>query len=129
MSPLTAAVLLSAFLLDGIIIFAVFNMAAGEVKSFAKHFPAHEPLIHAQRRNFQSFSLGLFNFGWSFHVIADTNYVHMLPAWLFRRLGVPNFSIPRTELKDAAKCFGGAVVTIRGTKLRGPRWCLVPTLQ
>ncbi|MBL8875447.1 MAG: hypothetical protein JNM86_06590 [Phycisphaerae bacterium] len=130
MSPLNATILISAFLLvDGIIVLAVFNLAAGEVKSLAKHFPQVTPQIHAERRNFQSFSLGYYNFGWSFHVIADADYVHMLPAWLFRKFGVPNFSIPRAELKDPKKCFTGVVVTVRNEQLRGPRWCLAPDLR
>lgn len=130
MSPLTATLVISAFLVvDGIIVFAVFNMAAGEVRSLAAHFPAREPQIHAERRDFQSFSLDLFNFGWSFHVVADRDYVHMLPAWLFRKLGVPKFSIPRSELKDPRKCFGGVKVTLRGQALAGPRWCLAPDLS
>lgn len=130
MSPLTATILISAFLLvDGIIVLAVFTMAAGEVKSLAKHFPQVPPQIHSERRNFQSFSLGYYNFGWCFHVIADPQYVHMLPALLFRKLGVPNFSIPRRELKDPKKCFGGVIVTVRNEKLRGPRWCLAPDLR
>lgn len=130
MSALTATILISAFLLvDSIIVLAVFTMAAGEVKSLAAHFPSREPQIHAERRNFQSFSLGYYNFGWCFHVIADAQYVHMLPAWLFRKLGVPNFSIPRRELKDPKKCFAGVIVTVRDEQLRGPRWCLAPDMR
>lgn len=127
MSPLTATlIILSFFILDGIVVMAVLNYAAGELHSLAKKFPPVPPQIHAEHRNFQSFSLGLMNFGWCFHVIADADYVHMHPAWLFRKLGVPNFSLPRTELKDPAKCFGGVRVTLRNETLRGPRWCLVP---
>lgn len=130
MSPLTATILLSAFvLLDAIVVFSIFTIAANQLKSLAKHFLEAAPQIHAERRNFQSFSLGLFNFGWSFHVIADADYVHMHPAWLFRKLGVPNFSLPRAELKDPQKCFGGVKVTLRNETLRGPRWCLAPDLR
>lgn len=130
MSPLTATILLSAFLLlNAFIVLAVFNIAANSLKSLAADFPARAPQIHAERRNFQSFSLGYFNFGWCFHVIADAQYVHMLPALLFRKLGVPNFSLPRAELKNPTKCFAGVIVTVRNEQLRGPRWCLAPEIQ
>lgn len=129
MTPLAATLFIAAFvILDLIVACAVLNIAATELKSLAADFPAREPQIHAERRNFQSFSLGLMNFGWCFHVIADRDHVHMLPALLFRKLGVPNFSIPRSELKDPRKCLGGVQVTVRGRDLKGPRWCLAPDM-
>ncbi|MBS0188726.1 MAG: hypothetical protein JSS51_11695 [Planctomycetes bacterium] len=129
MSPLTLTILISSFLLlDAMVVAAVFSLGAAELKSLAADFPAREPQIHAERRNFQSFSLGLMNFGWCFHVIADRDHVHMLPALLFRKLGVPNFSLPRAELKDPRQCLGGVQVTLRGRDLKGPRWCLAPDM-
>jgi len=126
-SPLTATLLIAAFvLLDLIVVCAVLNIAANELKSFAAKFPPVPPQIHAEHRNFQSFGLGLINCGWCFHVTSDPHYVHLFPALLFRKLGVPSLSIPRTELKDPKKCFGGVRVTVAGNDLRGPRWCLAP---
>lgn len=129
MSTAATIVLISAFvLMDLMVVSAVLTMSAGEIKSFAAKFPPVLPQIHAERRNFQSFGLGMLNCGWSFHVAADRAYVHLFPAWLFRTLGVPNFSIPRSELKDPKKCFGGVRVTVAGNDLRGPRWCLAPEM-
>lgn len=131
MSPTNVTLFLAAVVvLDLIVVAVIFKTAAGELKTFSAKYPPVPPQIHAERRNFQSFSLGILNCGWSFHVTSDPTHVHLFPAWLFRRLGVPNFSIPRTELKDAKKCFGGAVrVTVCGKDLRGPRWCLAPDLR
>jgi hypothetical protein len=124
-TPLTATFIIAAFvILDVIVVTAVLSIAAGELKSFARNFPPVSPQVHAERRNFQSFGIGLINCGWSFHVVSDPQYVHLYPVWLLRKLGVSSFSIPRTELKDPRKCFGGVRVTIAGHDLRGPRWCL-----
>ncbi|MBL8886597.1 MAG: hypothetical protein JNK16_08050 [Phycisphaerales bacterium] len=125
MTPLTATLIIAAFvILDVIVVTAVLNIAASELKCFAAKFPPVPPQIHSERRNFQSFGLGLINCGWCFHVTSDPHYVHLYPVWLLRKLGVSSFSIPRTELKDPRKCFGGVRVTVAGNDLRGPRWCL-----
>lgn len=90
-----------------------------------RNFPPRDPAHDAVRRDFQTFKAGLLNLGWSVHVVADAEYLHLRPALLPRLLRIRPASIPwlavtvdpadqRTYLRHA---------TIAGVDLHIPRWC------
>ena len=89
-----------------------------------KHHPPVEPEVDAVRRDFQSFSLGLVNMGWSVHVAVDAHHLHLTPIKPMRMFGARSASIPWSAMKPA----GGnrsTVVTLDGRhRLIGPQWCM-----
>ncbi len=89
-----------------------------------KPHPPVEPEVDAVRRDFQSFSLGLVNMGWSVHVAADAHHLHLTPIKPMRLLGARSASIPWSAMRPV----GGSrstVVTLDGRqRLIGPRWCM-----
>ncbi len=94
---------------------------------FAARHPARPPLAHAERRNFQSFNLGLFNLTWSIHVAADADSLHLIPARPFRWLGMERVSMKWDDVDLLpGKRFGGrrAIRIGVGQELIGPAWCL-----
>jgi hypothetical protein len=117
------------FVLDAIIVGCVLHLAAGELKSFVRHFPPVEPQPGHESRSFQTIALDTFNFGWCFHIASDRDHVHLRPTWFLRRFGVTPCSIPRAALANPRRTFRGASVTVRGHTVRGPRWCLMPDLR
>lgn len=126
MSPTTLTILILVFFcVDAIVVYAIFSIAAGELRTLATRFPSVPVKPGAERRTFQSFRLDLFNFGWSIHATLDATHLHLQPAWLFRRFGAGACSIPREQLKAARRTLTGAKVELRGTTLHGPRWCLL----
>src|SRR5213078_495240 len=81
----------------------------------------------AVRRRYQSFSFGIFNFGWSVHVAADERYLHLTPAGFMRWAGAKPVSIPWDEVRLAEKQprrRSLARAKIGKTTVVGPRWAL-----
>ena len=89
-------------------------------------FPSQAPLEPHYRRNFQSFSFGLINAGFSIHVIVDDQYLHLIPAKYLRMMGLLPVSVPWSEIQMHAKqpSFGRQARAHLGkTEVVGPAWC------
>ncbi len=92
----------------------------------ARGFPATAPGDDAVWRRYQSFRLGLLNFGYCIHVAADEQYLHLVPIKPIRLLGGRPASIPWDAIHIEKRSDRGKWITARvGTHtLRGPSWCL-----
>ncbi len=78
------------------------------------------------RRNFQSFSFGSINAGFSFHVVVDDEHLHLLPVRLLRITGAKTASIPWSAISfhDKQPWFKKqARVRLGATLVVGPAWC------
>ena len=91
--------------------------------STMRTWPPRDPAPDAIRRNFQSFSLGLINLGWSVHVAADKEFLHLRPATLVRWLGAASASIPWQAMQPLGGRRGTAVRLGHHTMI-APRWCV-----
>jgi hypothetical protein len=72
-------------------------------KPIADRFPPVEPQPDAIRRSFQSFKIGIMNFGWSMHVAADSRHLHLYPVLIMRMFGTTPVSIPWDQLHPTRK--------------------------
>ena len=93
----------------------------------AQKHPAVTPATDAERRNFQSFKIGLFNLGYAIHVTVDVDHLHLDPVKFGRKLGMRSASIPW----DAIEYLGPLRTSSKYAKIKlgtetwtGPRWCL-----
>jgi len=88
----------------------------------AKAFPAREPAPDAVSKSFQSFSYGIVNLGFSIHVSADSDALHLTPIRFLRWFGAKPASIPwdsmDTDVKSPRK------IRVNGQVLQGPKWCM-----
>jgi hypothetical protein len=95
-------------------------------KPLEVQFPAQVPSEASYGRKFQSFSIGLVNFGFSVHVIIDDRFLHLTPIWIVSRFGMKPISLPWDEVqilttpKPTAKM---VKVKVRKQTITGPRWC------
>ena len=92
-----------------------------------KQFPAKPILPEHVRRNFQSFSFGVFGFGRSVHAIVDDDHLHFIPIKLMRWLGCQMVSVPWDDVQDhpqPGKSNYTVRVKIGNQTIVGPRWCL-----
>ena len=90
----TAVFIIAFVILDIVIIGCVFWALAMEWNAIAQTYPACEPKPGAIRRKFQSCSMGIFNLGWSTHIITDDEYLHIQPALFLRLSTNRSLSIP-----------------------------------
>lgn len=91
-----------------------------------KQFPDREPLADALTRRHQSFRIGILNLGWSVHVAADDEHLHLTPVRWMQRLGARPVSIPWEAIELRPSRPGGRYTTAKiGTlTMKGPAWCL-----
>ncbi len=91
-----------------------------------REFPAKEPRHDAVWRRYQSFRLGLLNFGFCIGVAVDEQHLHMVPIKPLRAFGAAPASIPWHSITIQKHTPGGRWITVRvGTHtLKGPAWCL-----
>ena len=78
------------------------------------------------RRNFQSFSFGIFNGGFSFHVAVDDEYLHILPSLYLRAVGCRHASIPWSAIRlhEKQPWYSKQTRALIGrTDVVGPAWC------
>ena len=83
---------------------------------------APAPLPGAVRREFCSLKIGMLSLGWSVHLTVDEAYLRFEPAMIGRVLGMKPAATPWSEVKylrDRGR--HGAVVSVRGTDILGPR--------
>lgn len=128
MTPLNITIAVVIFVvMDLIIIGTVFNLAAGSARAIGEKFPAKPVRPDAVRREFQSVSVGMGNWGGSYHLSVDEQHLHMEPAWLMRKLGVRMASVPWADVrrtKSALPRRGRGEATIAGETVRLPVWAL-----
>lgn len=86
---------------------------------FAK---APAPSPGAVRREFCSLKVGMLSLGWSVHLTVDESYLRFEPAMIARVLGMKPVAAPWGEVKYLReRGRHGAVVSVRGTDILGPR--------
>lgn len=89
-----------------------------------ERFPPQPPGPQSIRRNFQSFRIGLCNYGCCIHAEADDTHLHLHPAAFIRALGCGAVSIPWDQLTITRRKGKWVDAKIGHTTVRGPAWCL-----
>ena len=95
-------------------------------KPLEKDFPARQPSEPSVSRTFQSFAIGMANYGWSIHVVLDDDYLHLKPIWIIRQFGLNPISIPLDAIKPLPDLQSGRQfkkVLIGKQTITGPKWC------
>ena len=128
-----AAILISAIFLgmDAIMIGAVFWILRDSIaRPMSRLFPPQPARPDEVAREFQSFRIDFFSFGYSMHVAVDEQFLHLRPAALARLFGMTPLSIPWPSITlrpgRAKSKFMRADVRADGKSwsMLGPRWCL-----
>jgi hypothetical protein len=92
-----------------------------------REFPAQTIAVSHFRRNFQSFSFGIFNAGFSFQVAIDDEYLHILPSLYLRVVGCKQASVPwsaiRLQEKQKPRFSKQSPAKLGKTEVVGPAWC------
>ncbi|GJQ28878.1 MAG: hypothetical protein HBSAPP03_07620 [Phycisphaerae bacterium] len=120
-------IIAGAVAMDSLIVYALLSsFRAGTWGPMAKKFPPVAPAPGAVRREFESFSMGLFNLGWCVHVTVDDRHLHLDPAWLLRVAGAEPMSVPwsAVTLEQRGKRRGFVKAKLGTQAIRGPAWCL-----
>lgn len=120
---LVIAIAVAVTVLDFVILVTIVRRGWGPLP---RDFPARTPGDDAIWRRYQSFRLGMMNLGYSIHVAADEQYLHLVPIKPLRMLGGRTASIPWEAIRIENRSRRGKWITARvGTHtLRGPSWCL-----
>ena len=89
-------------------------------------YPPRDPAPNAVGRNFQSFRFGVINLGFSVHVAADEEHLHLRPAHFLRWCGAGPISVPWSAIRPGKPMLGGKWMTasINGKNVAVPAWCL-----
>jgi hypothetical protein len=128
MQGVIIAIIVLAFVsLDALIVWALFrHFLVGVWGPLAGKFPRVPEADGAVRRDFQSFSFGLFNLGYCVHVTVDEDHMHLDPALFLRVIGARAMSIPweRIELRSRPREQGYLKARVDQQDFRGPAWCL-----
>lgn len=125
MSTLTIILLVGMFLvLDVVLVGAILSMAGEPWRALGAAFPPVEPAHDAVKRNFQSFSIGLSNWGGCVHVSVDEHHMHLRPAMLMRWARLPGCSVPWDRVRVSKVRGKHAHARVGNTELIGPAWAL-----
>ncbi|MEX2219344.1 MAG: hypothetical protein WD749_11385 [Phycisphaerales bacterium] len=119
-----AAAIGGVMCLDFLIVWALVRAGWSIV---AQRYTARPVEPGAVRRNFQSFSFGLFNFGLCIHVAADEHHLHLTPAAFIRLFGPRPVSIPWDDIRlepRQPRRKAWARARIGKAVVLGPRWAL-----
>lgn len=91
-------------------------------------YPPQRPSLGAERRRFQSMSIGIVNMGFSVHIATDEEFLHLEPLGVWQVLGACAASIPWSALVPASPAANfspfGVAVTLDGQTITAPKWCL-----
>ncbi|HRQ73665.1 MAG TPA: hypothetical protein PLU35_11615 [Phycisphaerales bacterium] len=90
-------------------------------------YPAVAPLPDAVRRNFQSFKVGMANFGFSVHVAADSAHLHLMPTLLMRWSGMKPASVPWEAVRAEGRpgrMYAKVRIDGQSQVVTGPAWAL-----
>jgi len=94
-------------------------------RAISTRWPAQPIADDAVRRSFQSFRIGVVNLGWSIHVAADEQFLHLDPARFWRWFGAERASIAWSALELVGPVRGRwATVRLGAQRIDGPAWCL-----
>ncbi|MEE3002019.1 MAG: hypothetical protein VX908_04895 [Planctomycetota bacterium] len=105
---------------------AIFGITGSALRALwnplAKAFPAREPAPDAVSKSFQSFSYGIVNLGFSIHVSADSDALHLTPIRFMQWFGALPASVPWDAMEPVKK--SRHKVRVNGQVLQGPKWCM-----
>ncbi len=106
--------------------FVVRTLVRGTWNGLSSRYPGRDAAPDAVAKQFQSFRVGMANFGGCVHVEVDGAYLHMSPAKALRWLGAERVSIPWEAIEYRRPLRGGkaAQVRIGPHRVQGPAWCL-----
>ena len=113
---------LASLFLAVAIVAAIMRFGAQAWNELARAHPPVEPAADAVRREFQSLQFGMFNLGWGIHLAVDDEYLHLMPAWLWRVCGGRDASVPWTAVRLMHKRKRTSMVRIGRHTLVGPAW-------
>lgn len=123
--PSTTVIGIAAFVvIDTIVMVVVIGHALRSMLEPLSKYPAREPEPGSMTRPFQSFSFGIINVGWGFHITVDSKYLHVRPALMERWLRIPPASIPWEEVRIVKPGKRQTKAKIGSMDLTGPTWCL-----
>ncbi len=120
----TAAVAVLPFIYAPLLLRGAFSLLW---KPMVAAHPPREPAEDAVRRRFQSFGLGIVNMGFSIHVAADEQYLHLTPVLPLRLFGAMPCSIAWSALEPVRRGnrpVRAARLRPGGYLLSGPKWCM-----
>lgn len=109
---------------DLVIVTTIIRICGQTMRGLLKIYPPVQPGPGAVRRNFQSFKFDMINLGGSIHVAVDEHALHLRPAWLARRFGVPDLSIPWEGITLKKRGRSSTRVRVGNVDIVGPTWCL-----
>jgi hypothetical protein len=94
-----------------------------------KRYPETSLKSPSVRKNFQTFAIGMVNFGWCVHVELDDDHLHMIPARFLKWFGCRTISIPWQAVQAGLEFDRHPRRFTRKMKLgsqtiAGPKWCL-----
>ncbi|MBX3386603.1 MAG: hypothetical protein KF768_08530 [Phycisphaeraceae bacterium] len=108
---------------DTVIVWAIFTSLRGDWKSLERQFPPRVVSGTAVHRRYQSISIGMYNLGWSVHLTADEQCLHVHPTAYLRRLARAGvFSVPWEEVRIGRRRRWYASARIGREDFRIPRW-------
>lgn len=87
-------------------------------------YPPREPEPGSMTRNFQSFSFGIVNVGWGFHITVDSKYLHFRPSLIERWFKIPPASVPWEDVRIVKVGKRHTKARIGAADLTGPTWCM-----
>ena len=125
--PQLAVVISLNVLVDAVVVWVVIRCAGGNWNRLADAHPPVPVLEPAESRRYQSFRLGLFNLGFSVHVTADTERLHLTPMMPLRLIGMRAMSLPWEAIELKPHGLRKRWRTARvggGLDLHGPAWGL-----
>jgi hypothetical protein len=114
-------------IVDLVVVSAVMSVAMDSIfGKLSKTFPGQLIDERARRKNFQSMSSGIMNFGLCVHIATDDAYLHLLPSAFLRLFRAKATSIPwdAVELQGKGKSKRWVDLKVAGVDLRLPAWIL-----
>jgi hypothetical protein len=125
---------MNVWLVLGVVLFDVILMATlvGTLSrvcwgTFLMAFPPKPILQDHLRRNYQSYSIGIFNLGWCIHTVIDDEHLHLIPIRLLQWFGCSKVSVPWDQVHEhpsPGKSKSMVRVKIANQVVYGPRWAL-----
>jgi len=119
-------IICGAVLLDLALCWAIVMILRNKWNALADSFPSVDVLPDAVTKRNQSIKLDWFNLGWSFHISADEQYLHLVPSRLMRLFFRVNtcLSIPWHAMKHLSSGRMYSKARIGRNTITAPKWCL-----
>ncbi|HRJ50063.1 MAG TPA: hypothetical protein PKU91_06000, partial [Phycisphaerales bacterium] len=112
---------------EGILLALVLrSMCSSTFGVLARRHPAGPVSPDAARRDFQSISFGMSNFGLCVHLAADDSGLHLRPAMILRWCGARDVTVPWTHVAILPHTRSRRWISCRisGLRARIPAWCI-----